>query len=177
MLPLCYGVLAEAINNPGSLIMKISTVCNEISNTRNKISTVRHKNKSQLLSQMAFHKNKCKINALMKNVSYDNLWTINSFLFNLQLKSGLSVERKCNLYSISTSVSLSLYLHIHSGAEGESPPPHSSSNFKNLARSTQNILGKFPQLCRSIDIHPTKRQLLSFFLVCLISIKIYKRTV
>ena len=25
MLPLCYEILAEAINNPGSLIMKIST--------------------------------------------------------------------------------------------------------------------------------------------------------
>ena len=84
MLPLCYRILVEAINNPGYLIMKISTIQhenldrstwksgpfimkiltihnkistarNKISTARNKISIVRRENKSYLLAQMAFH--------------------------------------------------------------------------------------------------------------------------
>ena len=45
MLPLCYGILTEAINSPGSVIMKISTSHYEnLDRFIMKIWTVHHEN-------------------------------------------------------------------------------------------------------------------------------------
>ena len=100
--------------------------------------------------------------------------------FDMQLKSGFTVERECYIYNISISIYVppppSLYLNIYSGVPwmgagvcgGCERMLHRLPHFKTISDLCEILLEIFPITVLSINRDSPNKQLSSFFLVWLI---------